>query len=210
MDDVETTIQLLASLMPQLMANNTIRREILGQYTQVFQGLFDEITVMQQKIGKQWPSELIHSLLEVSGLGEWYKREPVRYQNLRRLLVVAKEKEGSYGSAVSALEGFLQFAALAKNVDSIAENDQVAVITVHQAKGLEFDVVFVAGLSQYEFPHFGATNSGNEVEEKRLFYVAVSRAKQQLFLSGHRWHQTKERTPSPLVKLIRPYLNVLR
>lgn len=59
------------------------------------------------------------------------------------------------------------------------------VITVHQAKGLEFDTVFVGAMAENEFPFYFAVRDGNIREELRVFYVAVTRARRRLFLSGH-------------------------
>ena len=60
-------------------------------------------------------------------------------------------------------------------MDRIDRKDRVAVITVHQAKGLEFDVVFMPGVVQYEFPNYGAVKAGREREELRIFYVGITR-----------------------------------
>ncbi|MEI6702272.1 MAG: 3'-5' exonuclease [Deltaproteobacteria bacterium] len=59
------------------------------------------------------------------------------------------------------------------------------ILTVHQSKGLEFDTVFVAGLTEDEFPSYYAKKDGKLEEEKRLFYVAITRAKRHLILSSH-------------------------
>ena len=56
---------------------------------------------------------------------------------------------------------------------------------MHQSKGLEFDVVFIAGASESEMPNYFAVREGRVEEEKRLFYVALTRAKERLFVSWH-------------------------
>jgi DNA helicase-2/ATP-dependent DNA helicase PcrA len=60
---------------------------------------------------------------------------------------------------------------------------------MHQAKGLEFDVVFIAGASEGEIPHYYSVKEGRLEEEKRLFYVGLTRAKKKLFISGYRKNQ---------------------
>ncbi|TAF03434.1 MAG: hypothetical protein EAZ77_17210 [Nostocales cyanobacterium] len=78
----------------------------------------------------------------------------------------------------------LEYTALAKNVDQISqENNQVLIITVHQSKGLEFDTVFIAGMCEEEFPSYFSLRDNKLEEEKRLFYVALTRAKNRLFIS---------------------------
>ncbi|MEW5857205.1 MAG: 3'-5' exonuclease, partial [Cyanobacteriota bacterium] len=59
------------------------------------------------------------------------------------------------------------------------------IITVHQSKGLEFDTVFIAGATEDEFPSFFSVRDKNLEEERRLFYVAMTRAKQRLFISAY-------------------------
>ena len=60
---------------------------------------------------------------------------------------------------------------------------RIPIITIHQAKGLEYENVFLAGAQKNTFPSFRALNSNNLEEEKRLFYVAITRAKKRLFIS---------------------------
>jgi DNA helicase-2/ATP-dependent DNA helicase PcrA len=83
-----------------------------------------------------------------------------------------------------ALPYVVSMASLAREVDGQRFNpDELALLTVHQAKGLEFDTVFIAGAAENEFPNRRSLREGREAEEHRLFYVAVSRAKRRLFLS---------------------------
>lgn len=99
---------------------------------------------------------------------------------------------------ITSLESLLQFAALARNVDRIdPQGELVRVLTVHQSKGLEFDAVFVAGLSKNEFPLFPSIRDGREDEELRVFYVALTRARERLFLTGHAQNNDKHREPRP-------------
>ena len=60
---------------------------------------------------------------------------------------------------------------------------RIPILTIHQAKGLEYDNVFLAGLEENRFPSFRAVNSGDLSEESRTFYVAITRAKKNLYLS---------------------------
>ena len=106
---------------------------------------------------------------------------------MRKLRDFFKERDDKSIDSESSLWTLLEFTALAKNVDLISKSDNlVPIITIHQSKGLEFDTVFLAGAVDYEFPisHSLETN-GNIEEEKRMFYVGLTRAKQQLFITGH-------------------------
>ena len=78
----------------------------------------------------------------------------------------------------------MQLAALtAGEPQQMSKQSKIPIITVHQAKGSEFDHVFLAGMNQGIFPSFMSLREGNEDEEKRLFYVAITRPKQELVIT---------------------------
>jgi DNA helicase-2/ATP-dependent DNA helicase PcrA len=89
----------------------------------------------------------------------------------------------------------------------IEQEDKVLVLTVHQAKGLEFDTVFIAGATDQEFPTWHSRRDGRIDEEHRLFYVALSRARNRVFVS---WSQAdargRERTASRFLAMIPEHL----
>ena len=85
------------------------------------------------------------------------------------------------------LEEFLQQISLLSDQDSIEEEqDLVTLMTVHNAKGLEYDTVFVIGCEDGTFPHMMALEEGGEEEERRLCYVAITRARQRLYMTWTR------------------------
>ena len=83
------------------------------------------------------------------------------------------------------LEELLTHFALFTAQDDDTEEDKVKVMTIHTAKGLEFDTVFVCGLVEGQFPSRKLKNEDELEEERRLFYVAVTRAKKQLYLTRY-------------------------
>ena len=83
------------------------------------------------------------------------------------------------------LEDLLAHFALFSGQDDDPDQDTVRIMTVHTAKGLEFDTVFVNGLVEGQFPSKKLTNQDEMEEERRLFYVAVTRARRMLYLSGY-------------------------
>jgi DNA helicase-2/ATP-dependent DNA helicase PcrA len=96
-----------------------------------------------------------------------------------------REQEGD--SEVPPLEEFLQQISLLSDQDSIEEEqDQVTLMTVHNAKGLEYDTVFVIGCEDGSFPHMMALEEGGEEEERRLCYVAITRARRRLYMTWAR------------------------
>ena len=84
----------------------------------------------------------------------------------------------------ATIQGFLEYTALLTDIDSYAEKeDSVVMMTVHSAKGLEFENVFIPGMEENIFPSFQAVMSGDDMqEERRLAYVGITRAKKNLYL----------------------------
>ena len=104
-----------------------------------------------------------------------------RLENLQELVGVAREYEAREEEAT--LSGFLQAVSLFSEADAIEpESGRVTLMTLHNAKGLEFEAVFVLGLEQNLFPHARSIEEANLEEERRLCYVAITRARERLTL----------------------------
>jgi DNA helicase-2/ATP-dependent DNA helicase PcrA len=105
-----------------------------------------------------------------------------RVENIKEFVSAISEYEE--GNEKASLEDFLNQVALISDVDKMDENaDAVTLMTVHSAKGLEFDVVFIAGMDEGLFPHKNCVEEpGGIEEERRLAYVAITRARKKLFL----------------------------
>jgi DNA helicase-2/ATP-dependent DNA helicase PcrA len=120
-------------------------------------------------------------------LSEYYKDNQYRLDNHEQLREVFTIRDDPKLHPQIALQELVNFCALARNVDFLSETDNRApVITVHQAKGLEFDTVFLTGVVDGEFPSYLAVQDGKLEEVKRVFYVGITRAKRQLYLTGFR------------------------
>jgi DNA helicase-2/ATP-dependent DNA helicase PcrA len=137
--------------------------------------------------------EVVEHMLERSGLIEHYKTEREgadRVENLLELVNAAasfiqEERQSESGEAVDPLTAFLTHAALEAGEHQAGEGqDALQLMTVHSAKGLEFDAVFLTGLEEGLFPHEQSANERDGLEEeRRLAYVAITRARQRLYLS---------------------------
>jgi DNA helicase-2/ATP-dependent DNA helicase PcrA len=130
------------------------------------------------------PSGLAAEALERSGYLRELAQSPDREErlgNLRELLGLLAEYERQ---GVRTLSGCLEQIALLSDVDRYAgEEGRVALMTLHASKGLEFDVVFIAGLEENLLPHARSVAEGMLEEERRLFYVGMTRARRRLYLS---------------------------
>jgi DNA helicase-2/ATP-dependent DNA helicase PcrA len=109
----------------------------------------------------------------------------VRLENLEELVGVAREYDAA--SEAASVEEFLQQIALFSEQDNLRdEQGIVTLMTMHNAKGLEFGIVFIIGLEDGVFPHMRSIESGDLEEERRLAYVGITRAKRVLYLTHAR------------------------
>jgi len=107
-----------------------------------------------------------------------------RLENLDQLVEVAREFDAGAGEAQDTLDVFLQQLALVADADSRRDEEGlVTLMTLHNAKGLEYPIVFIAGCEDGVFPHSRALDEGGLEEERRLFYVGVTRAKRECYLT---------------------------
>ena len=135
----------------------------------------------------------------LEGFGRMYKpKEDAlnRRENVMEFITAAAEFEQRHAAKVT-LADFLERIALLDDHDRTEGTKErgVTLMTVHAAKGLEFPVVMLAGLEQGLFPHQNSMDEGGVEEERRLFYVALTRAREQLFLL-HCEHRKVRGTPS--------------
>ena len=135
--------------------------------------------------------ELMERVLLQSGYAEMLEVERTveaqgRLENLRELVGVAREfdQRGEQVEESSRLSAFLQEISLYSEQDGIDDDrGRVTLMTLHNAKGLEFPVVFMIGLEEGLFPHQRSLDEGNEGEERRLCYVGMTRAQRSLTLT---------------------------
>ncbi len=130
--------------------------------------------------------DLVLSVLDMSGLVDHYRQEregAERVENLEELVTAAAQF--THETELADLPAFLSHASLeAGEHEAAAEADALQLMTVHSAKGLEFHTVFVCGLEEGLFPHENAMSEEDGLEEeRRLMYVAVTRARQRLYLT---------------------------
>ena len=129
----------------------------------------------------------LEKILETSGYMEHLRNEGSeessnRMLNIQELITVAREQGGDRDS----WQEFLDAAALHAETDEIDDDAEVTLMTLHNAKGLEFPVVFLAGCEEGLFPHIRSVAENDVEEERRLCYVGLTRAQKRLYLSYSR------------------------
>jgi DNA helicase-2/ATP-dependent DNA helicase PcrA len=154
-----------------------------------------QVALVRSLMGNETLPQVVHKILIMAGIKEFYKeRESAEssakgtnaLDNLNRLLTIIANGYG--GIAIEALPDFLDFASLLSDEQDQAEG--VQLMTLHAAKGTEFQAVFLLGVEEDSIPHWRAKNSPDPhsaiEEERRLFYVGMTRAKKRLYLTNAR------------------------
>lgn len=148
------------------------------------QGKLAKFATVLQKIQAEFvagtaPSELITKIIDWTGYDLLIKKDSLTAEVKLEYLDVLVNEARSYADVGS----FLEDAALLSSSDKTADGGQVSLMTMHAAKGLEFPVVIVIGLEEGTFPHARVFEKPEELEEeRRLCYVAMTRAKERLYL----------------------------
>lgn len=153
-----------------------------------FKHTIEELRRISQEITL---TELVDKVLETTG----YKKElesedtlesEIRLENLEEFKSITRAFEETYG--IVSLEDFLLETSLISDVEDYKNDEnRVSLMTVHSVKGLEFDYVFVTGLEEGIFPHINSLMDNQELEEeRRLCYVAITRARKKLYLLNAR------------------------
>ncbi len=149
------------------------------------------IEVLRNLAASKPVHEVMRSIVEQTGYVQMLQAEDspdseTRVENVNELVNAATEA-AERGESIA---DFLDHTALVSDADSVDEHAQVSLLTVHNAKGLEFPVVFIAGLEDGLFPHIRSLDSETMMEEeRRLCYVAMTRAEKRLFLSWARYRR---------------------
>ena len=180
----EKTIDNLTTLAVE--QSSSIYEAITSGKELAFKNLIEELTEESKTLSL---TELVEAILEKSGIKKELSsskllEDEIRLENLNEFKGVTKSYEEEQGSAT--LEDFLDEISL---VSDLAEHqdgsNRVSLMTVHSVKGLEYDYVFIVGMEEGIFPHYNAINDGSQSaieEERRLCYVAITRAKKKLYI----------------------------
>ncbi len=204
-DDVWATVDLLGVLVKKLEKNYQERAKLFAKHSSKFIKLATQINSWQNLVKDKRPGESLEQIWQESGLKDYYGREDKkeeRFASIKQLINLFKEKDDPERPPEVMLRELIHYASFNKGVDFLAlEKGEVPVVTPHQVKGLEFDYIFIIGVNDYKFPIRSQTSDPEE--EKRLFYVSLTRARKKIFLSYSRFdHYNRPQTPSPFISFI--------
>jgi DNA helicase-2/ATP-dependent DNA helicase PcrA len=188
MDVAAENAQCLTDALRSALADGTLAGAAAPKLGR-FHDLLDELRRANQQLS---PSELLERTLEETGYKALLEKEDTaesdaRLENLAELVGSLREYEAEAPETGEAptLTGYLERVSLVSPTDAMKDEPKVSMMTVHAAKGLEFEHVWLTGMEEETFPYRGLDGSDPEEldEERRLAYVAITRAKKRLFIS---------------------------
>ena len=194
-----------------------LKDELKGRAIEELEGFVHLINSSKEKLLKMRPlHKAVKEMMENIEYEAFLEKEFAKNEKLCKFKVHSLEsflqsierwEENPYNEKINIYEYLNRITLLGKNEDE-GDGGEVALMTIHAAKGLEFPVVFIAGVETGLIPHERSLeeDAGNIEEERRLFYVAVTRARNKLFLTCCKKRRTssgaKERSPSPFIEEI--------
>ena len=187
-DDILATAEILMyAVNHHLRPEMDARRACISPYVSLFMPMARIVQDISRMSWKQNPNAFIGQVISQLNMDEYFTqhgktRERQHLEELKR----CAEAYPDYGRPPQdLLQEYLAMTALDAGDEILWQSGQagIPIATVHQAKGMEFDFVFMAGMADENFPSSGALKAGMLMEEKRLFYVAITRARKRLFLS---------------------------
>lgn len=186
-DDICATGELLIHAVGEkILPLRDTRRTYMNAYVKNFAQVAAMLNSLREEMQTLALGNLVIKVIQAWGMDKYYQKDEKRLENLRNLVRQGRKLEREQFSAYAAVQEFLRLAALSNTeLDLLlATHPKIPIITVHQAKGSEFNTVFLAGLQEGSFPTSISLRQNNLEEEARLFYVAITRAKERLYLSS--------------------------
>lgn len=187
------------SLLENCLSENLKENAVLFKKFQSFIENFNQLSIFSQKPLSNFVEKVISSFKIREAYNPNEEEDLDRLMNIEQLVSSVKEFEALNEDAT--LNDFLESVTLKSDNDEIGQGGAVTIATVHAVKGLEFKVVFIIGLEEGIFPISRSMNNSYELEEeRRLMYVALTRAEEKLFLSyaskRYLYRESQYQTPS--------------
>lgn len=184
-DDVAATVGLASLLVEKLSEDMAGRRKLFASLNRDFIALATRLARWKLLIQSERPVTALNRILEESGLLEYYSQErnaERRLKSIDTLRELFASQDDLRLEPFESLSRLINYGSLVKNIDFLGlDQGRVPIVTIHQVKGLEFDYVFMPLVNEGIFPSFIKDNDFEE--EKRVFYVGLTRAKKGVFLS---------------------------
>lgn len=185
MQDILATSEVLNHLLKCIAEKKQERLEKIETYGSYINEYREKIAVIKNYLLTHSLTEGLTYLMNECGFKAYYNSSQI--ENIRNLYRIINELDDKAASYEDNIINLLTFSSL--HYSEIEQSDlfkgRIPIITVHQAKGLEFDEVYIAGCNDKVFPSYRSLKDHQLGEEMRLFYVALTRAKKKLYISYH-------------------------
>ncbi len=201
MDDIIATGELLVRAINEKIRETSMERmALMSKHLKAFTAISKKLNELFKIAESKRPYELVACVMNGFNIKSMYAGDEnkEKLNRLRDLYALFRDLDDKSKGNRDALLDIIRITGLSNGeLESLIINrtkkPRIPIITVHQAKGLEFDTVFLAGIQNNTFPSYMSIKEGNLVEEKRVFYVAITRAKKRLVITynsqgkyGHR------------------------
>ncbi|WP_283693684.1 3'-5' exonuclease [Clostridium perfringens] len=201
MDDIIATGELLVRAINEKIKETSMERmALMSKHLKAFTAISKKLNELFQIAESKRPYELVACVINGFNIKSMYAGDEnkEKLNRLRDLYALFRDLDDKSKGNRDALLDIIRITGLSNGeLESLIINrtkkPRIPIITVHQAKGLEFDTVFLAGIQNNTFPSYMSIKEGNLSEEKRVFYVAITRAKKRLVITynsqgkyGHR------------------------
>ncbi len=199
--DIVATGKVLARLVKEdVIPTATERQNVCVKHQEKFKKLHLFFRDLYNRMERATPYEVVKSIVDTMNMEQYCKTDANR-RALREVL--AYFQQITTEDTETFLRDFVENADLSGSRGDllIAKENRIPLLTVHHAKGCEFDTVIVAGVDERNFPNFYAKGTQEDGEEK-VFYVAISRAKKKLILTRAVYNGREKVKPSPYVEKI--------
>ncbi len=164
-----------------------LRGAVVGSLLEMIQAI-DEVRPKILAKNENNPAELNYFLRKI-GYYDYLEEKEETIDKVANVVRLVEDLEDQFKRDKDyTLEKYLEEVALSSGQDEVDSTDKVKLMTVHTAKGLEFNYVFIIGMNEGVFPNYRSLSKTKYEEERRLAYVAMTRAKKELYISYHRGH----------------------
>ena len=187
LDDVKATANLILKLNQKISQTSEARKLFINNHLKEFKKFKESFTPLYEaiigKFSEQLPLEEVIAMV----LGEMEKISPITedvYEELEKLKLHV-EKYCELDEVLSSIKQYIPEYMKYTEVDLVLSDEKIFIGTIHKAKGLEFDKVFIPEVVDGVYPNFYSKREGKEDEDARLLYVAMTRAKRDLHLTYH-------------------------
>ena len=210
MDDIIATSELLVKALNTIIIPSSMERlAYMSNHLNSFKPFYERLANLFIKAKEMRPYEIVAEVINSFNIKSLYIGEEakLKIERLRDFYVLLKELDDTNKSNIDSLLDIVKITSLSNGeLESLIINRtgkvKIPIITIHQAKGLEFNNVFIAGVQQETFPSYLSLKNNDIEEEKRLMYVAITRAKKNLFISYNKSGFNHENKISCLLKYL--------